>query len=503
MNNDIMAFQSTASATRVASSGRLPLRKATATGMLVALMAGAMLSPAVLAQQAQPAKRGAVRGIFANPTSSPSQPLLQGTLPGPAAAGTPRSQLVDEVVAVVNTDVITRRELLNRADLVERTFHAQNRPLPPRADLLGEVLEQLILERVQAQTAKESGIRVSDADVDRAVETVAQRNNLSVQQLKGKLAESGMAYNKYRDDLRQEILMARLRERDVDSKVQVYDGEIDNFLAQQGGGAAATGEQQYNVAQILVPVAEGATAEQKAAARSKAEALLKQAQGGADFAKLARENSAAQDAAQGGELGLRPIGRLPAVFANAVIDMKAGQVGSEVIESPAGYHVIKLLEKRAPSTAIATKVQQTQVRHILVKTGATMSADDARRQLAGLRDRIVHGYDFGDAARRYSQDGSASAGGELGWVSPGQLVPEFEQAMNLLKPGEVSQPVQSQFGVHLIQVEGRREAEVPVDRQRDYARSVIREQKVQAAYEDWLRELRDSAHVEYRINRQQ
>lgn len=499
MNNDIMAFQSTASATRVAPLGRLRV----ATGVLVALMAGTMLSPVALAQQAQPAKKGAVRGIFSTPGGSPSQPLLQGTLPGPAAAGAPRSQLVDEVVAVVNTDVITRRELLNRADLVEKTFRAQNRPLPPRADLLGEVLEQLILERVQAQTAKESGIRVSDADVDRAVESVAQRNNLSVAQLKSKLTESGMAYDKYRQDLRQEILLARLREREVDSKVQVYDGEIDNFLAQQGGGATATGEQQYNVAQILVPVAEGATAEQKAAARSKAEALLKQAQGGADFAKLARENSGAQDAAQGGELGLRPIGRLPAVFANAVLDMKAGQVANQVIESPAGYHVLKLLEKRAPTTAIATKVQQTQVRHILIKTGPTMSADDARRQLAGLRDRIVHGYDFADAARRFSQDGSASAGGELGWVSPGQLVPEFEQAMNQLKPGDVSQPVQSQFGVHLIQVEGRRDAEVPVDRQRDYARSVIREQKAQAAYEDWLRELRDSAHVEYRVNRQQ
>ncbi|CAJ0868818.1 Chaperone SurA [Ralstonia mannitolilytica] len=501
MNNDIMAFQSTAFATRVAPLGRLRV----ATGVLVALMAGTMLSPAAHAQQAHSTKKGApaVRGIFANPGSSPTQPLLQGTLPGPTAAGTQRSQLVDEVAAVVNTDVITRRELLNRADLVERTFRAQNRPLPPRADLLGEVLEQLILERVQAQTAKESGIRVSDADVDRAVESVAQRNNLSVAQLKGKLAEAGMPYDKYRADLRQEILLARLREREVDSKVQVYDGEIDNYLAQQGGGAAPGGEEQYNVAQILVPVPEDATDAQKAAARSKAESLLRQAQGGADFARLARDNSAAQDAAQGGELGLRPIGRLPAVFANAVVDMKAGQVASQVVESPAGFHVLKLLEKRAPTTAIAAKVQQTQVRHILIKTGPTMSADDARRQLAGLRDRIVHGYDFGDAARRYSQDGSASAGGELGWVSPGQLVPEFEHAMNELKPGDISQPVQSQFGVHLIQVEGRREAEVPVDRQRDYARSVIREQKIQAAYEDWLRELRDTAHVEYRVNRQQ
>ncbi len=496
-----MACKSTAvrSATRVAPIRRLGMM----TGALVALMAGAALLPAAHAQQTQK-KSAPLRGIFATPDASPSQPLLRGTLPGPStASGAARSQLVDEVVAVVNTDIITRRELLDRADLVERTLQAQNRPVPARADFLGEVLEQLILEHVQAQTAKESGIRVSDADVDRAVESVAQRNNLSVPQLKSKLTQSGLAYDKYREDLRQEILLARLRDREVDSKVQVFDGEIDNFLAQQGGGAASSGEQEYNVAQILVPVAEDASAEQKAEARGKAESLLKQAQGGADFAKLARDNSGAPEAAQGGELGLRPIGRLPAQFANAVVDLKAGQVVGQVVESPAGFHVLKLLDKRAQGTAITAKVAQTQVRHILIKTGPTMSADDARRQLAGLRDRIVHGYDFGDAARRYSQDTSSSAGGELGWVSPGQLVPEFEQAMNLLKPGEVSQPVQSQFGVHLIQVEGRREAEVPVDRQRDYARSTLREQKVQAAYEDWLRQLRDSAHVEYRVNRQQ
>lgn len=496
-----MACKSTAvrSATRVAPTRRLGM----VTGALVALMAGAALLPAAHAQQTQK-KSAPLRGIFTTPDASPSQPLLRGTLPGPSTASSAaRSQLVDEVVAVVNTDIITRRELLDRADLVERTLQSQNRQIPARPDLLGEVLEQLILERVQAQTAKESGIRVSDADVDRAVESVAQRNNLSVPQLKSKLAQSGLAYDKYREDLRQEILLARLRDREVDSKVQVFDGEIDNFLAQQGGSAASGGAQEYNVAQILVPVAEDASAEQKAAARGKAESLLKQVQGGADFAKLARDSSGAPEAAQGGELGLRPIGRLPAQFANAVVDLKPGQVVDQVIESPAGFHVLKLVDKRAQGTAVTAKVAQTQVRHILIKTGPTMSADDARRQLAGLRDRIVHGYDFGDAARRYSQDNSASAGGELGWVSPGQLVPEFEQAMGLLKPGEVSQPVQSQFGLHLIQVEGRREAEVPVDRQRDYARSVIREQKVQAAYEDWLRQLRDSAHVEYRVNRQQ
>jgi peptidyl-prolyl cis-trans isomerase SurA len=287
--------------------------------------------------------------------------------------------------------------------------------------------------------------------------------------------------------------------------VQVYDGEIDNFLAARSGQSAAVGPAEYNVQQILVRVPEDASDAQKAQLKAKAEGLLKQAQGGADFSELAKSNSEAPEAAQGGSLGFREIGRLPAVFANAVVDLQQGAIAPEVVESANGYHVIKLAAKRtAPATqsAATDHITQTQVRHILIRTGPNMPEAEARRQMATIRDRITHGGDFADAARRYSQDGSASQGGELGWVSPGELVPEFEQAMNRLRPGEISDPVVSQFGVHLIQVENRRETEVSAEKQRDFARQEVREQKLRAAYDDWVRQLRSAAYVEYRINRQ-
>jgi len=433
-------------------------------------------------------------------TVAPSQPQLG--VPQPSSQ--PRSQLVDEVVAVVNNSVITRRELLDRADEIENQLRAAKRDVPPRADLLGEVLERLIIERVQTQAAQEAGIKVTDQEVDRAIESVAQQNKMSATELRSRVEASGMTWTKYRDELRKQVQVIRLREREVDSKVQVYDGEIDNYLAARNGQAAATGPTEYNVAQILVRVPEDASEAQKAQLKTKAEGLLKQAQGGADFADLAKANSEGPEASQGGSLGFREIGRLPAVFANAVVDLQPGAVVPDVLESANGFHVLKLVSKRTAPTqpAASDRIAQTQVRHILIRTGPNMPEAEAKRQMATIRDRITHGVDFADAARRYSQDGSASQGGELGWVSPGELVPEFEQAMNRLRPGEISDPVVTQFGVHLIQVENRRETEVSPEKQRDFARSEVREQKLRAAYDDWVRQLRSAAYVEYRINRQ-
>lgn len=457
------------------------------------------------AQLRAPGGSSRTQGIFlpqsgASSTVAPSQPQLG--VPQPAQK---RSQLVDEVVAVVNNSVITRRELLDRADELENQMRAANRPIPERPDLLGEVLERLVMERVQTQAAQEAGIKVTDQEVDRAIESVAQQNKMSATELRSRVEASGMTWTKYRDELRKQVQVIRLREREVDSKVQVYDGEIDNFLAARSGQSAAVGPAEYNVQQILVRVPEDASDAQKAQLKAKAEGLLKQAQGGADFSELAKSNSEAPEAAQGGSLGFREIGRLPAVFANAVVDLQQGAIAPEVVESANGYHVIKLAAKRtAPATqsAATDHITQTQVRHILIRTGPNMPEAEARRQMATIRDRITHGGDFADAARRYSQDGSASQGGELGWVSPGELVPEFEQAMNRLRPGEISDPVVSQFGVHLIQVENRRETEVSAEKQRDFARQEVREQKLRAAYDDWVRQLRSAAYVEYRINRQ-
>lgn len=432
-------------------------------------------------------------------TVAPSQPQLG--VPQPAQK---RSQLVDEVVAIVNNSVITRRELLDRADEIENQLRAANRPIPERPDLLGEVLERLVMERVQTQAAQDAGIKVTDQEVDRAIESVAQQNKMSATELRRRVEASGMTWSKYRDELRKQVQVIRLREREVDSKVQVYDGEIDNFLAARSGQSAATGPTEYNVQQILLRVPEDASDAQKAQIKAKAEGLLKQVQGGADFAELAKANSEAPEAAQGGAMGFREIGRLPALFANAIVDLQPGAVVPEVVESANGFHVLKLVAKRAAPAqqAASDRITQTQVRHILIRTGPNMPEAEAKRQMATLRDRLTHGTDFADAARRYSQDGSAQQGGELGWVSPGELVPEFEQAMNRLRPGEISEPVVTQFGVHLIQVENRRETEVSAEKQRDFARQEVREQKLRAAYDDWVRQLRSAAYVEYRINRQ-
>ncbi|CAJ91662.1 Peptidyl-prolyl isomerase, parvulin family [Cupriavidus necator] len=472
--------------------------------LLLPAVLAAMTVPAA-AQLKAPGTAPRSSGIFVPQASDVATPSSQPKLGVPQAGGQKRSQLVDEVVAVVNNSVITRRELLDRADEIEGQLRAAGRPVPARADLLGEVLERLVMERVQTQAAQEAGIRVTDQEIDRAIESVAQQNRLNATELRRRVEASGMTWTKYREELRKQVQVIRLREREVDSKVQVYDGEIDNYLAARGGQGAASGPTEYNVAQILVRVPENASDAQKQAQRAKAEGLLKQAQGGADFAQLAQANSEGPEAAQGGAMGFREIGRLPALFANAVVDLQAGGVAPQVVESAAGFHVVKLVAKRAApasSPAAASKITQTQVRHILIRTGPNMPEAEARRQLSTLRDRITHGGDFADAAKRFSQDGSAQNGGDLGWVSPGELVPEFEQAMSRLRPNEISEPVVTQFGVHLIQVLNRRETEMSPEKQRDFARAEVREQKLRAAYDDWVRQLRSQAYVEYRVNRQ-
>ncbi len=410
--------------------------------LLLSVVLGPSLAAPAAAQLKAPG--GRTSGIFLpqsgqQTAAPPSQPQM-----GVPQPGQKRSQLVDEVVAVVNNSVITRRELLDRADEIESQLRAAQREVPPRADLLGEVLERLVMERVQTQAAQDAGIRVTDQEVDRAIESVAQQNKLSATELRSRVEASGMSWTKYRDELRKQVQVIRLREREVDSKVQVYDGEIDNYLAARKGGAAPAGPTEYNVAQILIRVPENASDAQKAELKTKAEGLLKQAQGGADFAALAKANSEAPEAAQGGALGFREIGRLPALFANAVVDLQPGALVPEVVESANGFHVIRLMAKRAAPAAdqpqASERITQTQVRHILVRTGPNMPEAEARRQMTTLRDRLTHGGDFADFARRFSQDGSAQQGGDLGWVSSGELVPEFEQAMNRLRPGEISEP---------------------------------------------------------------
>jgi len=418
-----------------------------------------------------------------------------GQVPGSEAPRpAPRVALVDRIVAVVGKEVVTLSELAERRDFAERQLRRQGTPLPERALLERQILERLIIDKAQLQLARDSGIRVEEIQLDRAMERVAEQNRMTLPQFREALEKDGVAFARFREEVRQQIQMQRLREREVDDRIEVSDAEIDQFLSEAGPGGAARSE--YNIAHVLVRLPEQASPEQIDSARVKAEKARAEAGAGVDFAKIAASYSDAPDALQGGAMGWRAEDRLPELFASAVKGMKAGDV-SGVLRSPGGFHVLKLVDRRGADGG--APVQQTRARHILVRTSEVVSEADARRRLADLRERIVNGADFAELARVHSADGSASRGGDLDWVLPGDTVPEFERAMNALKVGEVSEPVKSPFGWHLIQVQERRAAGLSQDRRRMQARQAIKERKADDAFQDWLRQLRDRTYVELRL----
>lgn len=410
--------------------------------------------------------------------------------------------LVDSIVAVVNTDVITKKELEDRIQMVEQRMKRQNMQLPPRELLQKQLLERLIVNRAQMQLARETGIRVDDIMLDRAIARIAEQNGATVQALRDQLERDGVSFARFREEVREEITLQRLREREVDNRLQVSESEVDNFLAANAGKADGA-PQELNIAQILIRVPENASPQQIAERRKRAEEALAQLKSGADFAKVAASFSDGGDALSGGELGWRSVSRLPQLFVEATEKLSAGEF-APLVRSANGFHVLKLVGRRSASvvkTGAADSVQQTHARHILIKVNQIVSAAEARRKLAELKERLDNkAAKFEDLARLYSNDGSASKGGDLGWVYPGDTVPEFERAMNALKPGEVSVPVESPFGYHLIEVLERKTEEVSKERQRMQARQALREQKLEESYEDWLRQLRDRAYVEYRTD---
>ena len=337
-------------------------------------------------------------------------------------------------------------------------------------------------------------MRVDDTQLDQAIGRIAAGNKMSVPQFRAALEKDGVQYASFREEIRNEMIAVRLREREVDSKLVISEGEIDNYLANQ----AATGSgEEYQLAHILLRAPESASPEQLQKLRQRGEQALKRAQAGENFAELTAAFSDAPDALQGGDLGFRPLSRLPSLYSEVAGRLQAGEV-SELLRSSAGFHIVKLVAKRGGG-AVAS-VQQTKARHILIRVNEVVSEAEARRKLEGVRERITNGVDFAEQARLYSQDGSAAKGGDLGWLNPGDTVPEFEQAMNALKLDEVSPVVQSPFGMHLIQVQERREKDVSADRQRAVARQAIRERKLDEAYQDWLRQLRDRTYVENRLD---
>ncbi len=412
-----------------------------------------------------------------------------------------RATMLDRIVAIVNNEVITRSELDERIRIALQQLRAQ-REQPPAAEVLErQVLDRLITDRAQLQFAKESGITVENSQIDRAVERVAAANKVSLTEFRRALERDGITMEQLRDDLRVELMLQRLREREVDAKIQVSDIDIDNYLA-DSASVEPKGPIEWNIAHILVRVPENASAEQAAALQGKARQALDQVRGGAAFAKVAETFSDAEDAKEGGAMGWRTPDRTPELFAEAVEKLRRGEV-SDVLRSPAGFHIVQLVDRRGAlgDKAEQGDVEQTRVRHILVRANESVSEGEARRRIDRLRQRIViDGQAFEEIARFNSEDASAARGGELGWVLPGDTVPEFESAMKALKLNELSEPVRSPFGWHLIQVVERRTGEVGADRRRLEARRVLRERKSDEAYDEWVRQLRDRAYVELRLD---
>jgi len=427
---------------------------------------------------------------------------------------------IDGVAAVVNTGYVTRKEIDDRIVALQK----QGGKLPDAATLRKTVLERLILEKIQLQNAEQEGLAVSNKELDKIIADIAAKNKLTLAELKVKIAATGSTYDRYRQMLRDDVVISRYREREVEGKVKISDAEVDNFISDRnrevaGGGKPARstpaikGEpEEIDVAQIFIPADANAGAGAQAEAKKKAEVLLREARGDVDFLQLGAMAAKDNPKIKFQDLGYRTPDRLPQLFYEAVRNTGSGQVANAVVKSPAGYHVLKVLDRRAlvagapepqqaapqesPTAPQNIMVTQTLSRHILLRSRAGLTDQDAERRLAGYRDQVrAKTADFGDLAKKYSEDGSAANGGNLGWMGPGDLVPEFDQAMNRLQIGEVSNPVKTEFGWHLIQVLERREAQLTLEKQRQFARAAIRERKFEQAYQDWLRELRDTATV--------
>lgn len=439
-----------------------------------------------------------MKTIHQNPINRILAILLGFFLVSAHAAGNdparPSAQLVGRIVAVVNNEIITQFELDDRMRIVMQQLKKRGTPLPPQEVLEKQMLERIITDRVQLQFAKETGIRVDDLQLDKTLQRIAQENNMTVEAFRGALEKDGVSFAKFRDEIRDEIILSRLREREVENRITVSEGEVENFLSTRA--AQTGGEDEFNLAHILVRVPEQASPEQVQSKRAHADKALAELKK-ADFAQVAASYSDAPDALQGGVLGWRAASRLPALFTETINGLKPGET-SAVLRSPNGFHILKLLDKRGQGSALI--VQKTHARHILIKTSEIASEIDTRNRMIQLKERLDNGASFVELARLHSEDGSASKGGDLGWLAPGETVPEFERAMDALKPGTISVPVKSPFGWHLIEVLERRSEDVGKERQALMARQEIRARKADEAYENWLRQLRDQAFVEYRLS---
>lgn len=421
--------------------------------------------------------------------------------------GRPRSVVIDSIAAVVNKDVITMSELNARTKLVTEQLKAQNIELPPLELLQKQILERMIIESAQIQLAKEMGINVTDVQLDKSIAMMAEQEGKTMSQFQEMIEKKGRSFEDFREDFRKEITMQRLRHHEVDSKVQVNDAEIENLVGNTS--SEPQGSAEIRLGHILIRTPENASPEQLAEKRERAEKVLKLLQSGGDFQQNAASFSDADEGLSGGDIGWRNTDRLPQAFAEALANVPVGGI-TGIIRSPNGFHILKVLERRNPengkSTATATNntVQQIHARHILIKVNQLVSADEAKHKLADLKQRIINNAaSFEELAKTYSNDTSASRGGDLGWIYPGDTVPEFEKAMMALNIGEISDPVETQFGFHLIQVLEKKMDDVSQERKRAAAKQQIRERKIAEETTEWLRQLRDRVYVEYRLDNQE
>jgi peptidyl-prolyl cis-trans isomerase SurA len=429
----------------------------------------------------------------------PAAALVAGlSLAVPAGAqlqAAPEIIEIDRIVAVVNDDVIVYSEMQARLRTVVEQLEKAGVPAPPKDVLEKQVLEQLILDRLQMQIGAVTGIRVDDDTLNRQIADIARQNNLSLREFRDILARDGYNFAIFREEIRSELIKSRVQQRQVQDHVQVTDRDIDNFLAtreKQGGN-----NPEYRVGHILVAVPDGASPEELAEARDEAEDIVARLNAGANFGRTAAAESDGRRALEGGDLGWRKAEELPTLFEKVVPKLDKGEL-SEIVRSASGFHIIKLIDTRGVERVV---VNQTHARHILIKTTEIVSNNQARSRLAVLRSRIVNGTDFNELARANSDDGgSAVKGGDLGWLSPGDTIPPFEKAMDALAVDEISEPFESQFGWHIVEVLGRRDQDSTEEVQRARAGEALRKRKVDEELQNWLRQIRDEAYIEYRLD---
>lgn len=409
-------------------------------------------------------------------------------------------EFLNAVVAVVNNDVITTGELAERTHTAALNLRRQKIELPPMQQLRIQVLEQLILERAMAQRARETGIRVDDGVVNATIEQIAQQNKISVAELRRRLQLDGVTFPQFREEIRSQVIAQRLREREVNDEIKIPESEIDAFLADQAG-FNVNDTIEYDVSHIWIPTNEGMSTEELNNARNVADDVLERAQDGEDFGALAASFSKASDALEGGKLGWRTLSQMPTALAAAVREARQQSSKVAMNVSSDGYYIVKVNARR---DGVKTKlaggpVTQTHARHILMAVTPVTDEGTVLKRLNDIRDRLINKKeDFATLARLHSVDGSATRGGDLGWLQPGDSVPAFEEAMNRLKPGEISQPIKTQYGYHIIQVVERREEAMNDERMRYMARQILRQRKMAEATANWQRELRDRAYVEIR-----